>query len=422
LSAVASSFASPSSAQAHRLVLAGMAGNVLEWYDFSVYGCFAPTIAKTFFPAHNPATSLLEAFAVFAVGFLMRPVGGLLLGYLGDRAGRERALIVSVLAMALPTCAMGLLPSYQRWGLTAAVLMVAMRLIQGLAVGGEYTTSVVFMIERCAQHRRGLIGAFGSAGAFVGIFLGSAVSALLAWLMPAELARYSWRAAFLTGIVVGLIGYWLRRDYRAAPSGAPALGAILRRHWPGMLQIAAFKALDAVGFYLAFIYGVTYLTQFCGLAHGSALAINTLGMALLFMVLPAAGALSDWSGRKPLLLGSALLALLLARPLFGLFRLGGFTAPLLAQLGFAVIMGTFDGVSPAAMAEAFPASVRCSAVAISHNLCMAILGGTAPMAATFLIARSGSALIPAWYLMGAALLSAGFTLSLRESAFRPLPP
>lgn len=399
-----------------------MAGNVLEWYDFSVYGCFAATIGQTFFPTHNPATSLLEAFAVFAAGFLMRPLGGLLLGYLGDRAGRERALMVSVLAMALPTCAMGLLPSYQRLGLLASVLMVAMRLIQGLAVGGEYTTSVVFMIERCTQHRRGLIGAFGSGGAFVGIFLGSAVSALLAWLMPAELARYSWRLAFLAGILVGLVGYLLRREYRGAPPSALPLGAILRRHWPGMLQIAAFKALDAVGFYLAFIYGVTYLTQFCGLSHGSALAINTLGMALLFVVLPMAGALSDWGGRKPLLLGAALLALLLARPLFGLFRLGGFIAPLIAQLAFALIVGTFDGVSPAAMAEAFPAGVRCSAVAISHNLCMAVLGGTAPMAATFLIARSGDVLMPAWYLMGAALLSAALTLSLKETAHRPLPP
>jgi len=422
LSAVASSFAPQPPAHTRRLVLAGMAGNVLEWYDFSVYGCFAATIGTTFFPAHNPATSLLEAFAVFAVGFLMRPVGGLLLGYLGDHLGREQALIISVLAMALPTCAMGLLPSYQRWGLPATLLMVAMRLIQGLAVGGEYTTSVVFMIERCAQHRRGLIGAFGSGGAFVGIFLGSAVSALLAWAMPAELAGYSWRIAFLAGILVGLVGYLLRRDYRATPPRGPALGTILRRHWPGMLQIAAFKALDAVGFYLAFIYGATYLTQYCGLAHGAALAINTLGMALLFMVLPAAGGLSDWSGRKPLLLGSALLALVLARPLFGLFRQGGFIAPLIAQLVFAVIVGIFDGVSPAAMAEAFPASVRCSAVAISHNLCMAVLGGTAPMVATFLIAHSGNALLPAWYLMGAALLSAGFTLSLQESAFRPLPP
>lgn len=408
-----------------RTIIAGMAGNILEWYDFSVYGFFAESIGQNFFPSHSRTTSLMEAFAVFAAGFLMRPFGALIFGHMGDRKGREHALTLSVLAMAIPTFLIGLLPSYNQIGVTATVAMVILRLVQGLSVGGEYTTSVVFMVERAPSDRRGRIGAFGAAGAFGGVLLGSAVGGIVAALMPsAALHQWGWRIPFLAGISIGVAGYLMRRELRVgatiAHAAPPPLGAVLRAHWPTILQVTSFKALDAVGFYLMFVYATTYLTEIVGLSKGHAMAINTLGMAAAIIALPIAGALSDRFGRKPLALGAALGVLLFARPLFHLLWHPRLSVPLAGQMGFAMIIAMFEGVSAAAAAEAFPASVRCVGVAISHNLCMAVLGGTAPMVATYLIARTHDEFAPPTYLMLAAAISAIVVLTMRETAKLPL--
>jgi MHS family proline/betaine transporter-like MFS transporter len=408
-----------------RVIIAGMAGNILEWYDFSVYGFFAESIGQNFFPSHSRTTSLMEAFAVFAAGFLMRPFGALLFGHLGDRRGREHALTLSVLAMAVPTFLIGLLPSYAEIGVAATVAMVILRLVQGLSVGGEYTTSVVFMVERAPSDRRGMTGAFGVAGAFAGVMLGSAVGWIVAELMPAAaLNQWGWRIPFLCGITIGLAGWLLRRELSSGASAPkvapPPLGAVLREYWGTILQVTAYKALDAVGFYLMFVYATTYLTEIVGLSKGHAMAINTLGMAAALVALPLAGALSDRVGRKPLAFASALAVVLLAHPLYHLLWHPELSVPLVGQIGFAIIIALFQGVAPAAAAEAFPAHVRCVGVAVSHNLCMAILGGTAPMVATYLIARTHNEFAPPLYLMAAAATSAIVVLTMRETARVPL--
>src|SRR5215510_8489452 len=171
---------------ARRLIVAGIAGNVMEWYDFAVYGYFAQTLGQHFFPSGDAVASLIAAFGVFAAGFLMRPVGGLVFGHVGDRIGRKPALTLSVIAMAVPTFLIGLLPDYSQVGVVASVLIVILRLVQGLSVGGEYTTSVVFLVERAAPDRRGLMGSWGVFGSVVGILLGSAVGAILASVLSQE--------------------------------------------------------------------------------------------------------------------------------------------------------------------------------------------------------------------------------------------
>jgi MHS family proline/betaine transporter-like MFS transporter len=408
-----------------RVIIAGMAGNILEWYDFSVYGFFAESIGQNFFPSHSRATSLMEAFAVFAAGFLMRPFGALLFGHLGNRKGREHALTLSVLAMAVPTFLIGLLPNYSEIGVAATVAMVVLRLVQGLSVGGEYTTSVVYMVERAHSDRRGMTGAFGVAGAFAGVMLGSAVGWAVAEVMPAAaLAQWGWRIPFLCGITIGLAGWLLRRELSARASAPkvepPPLGAVLREYWGTIVQVTAYKALDAVGFYLMFVYATTYLTEIVGLSKGHAMAINTLGMAAALVALPTAGALSDRVGRKPLAFASALAVVLLAHPLYHLLWHPELSVPLVGQIGFAIIIALFQGVAPAAAAEAFSAHVRCVGVAVRHNLCMAILGGTAPMVATYLIARTHNEFAPPLYLMAAAATSAIVVLTMRETARAPL--
>jgi len=408
-----------------RLAIAGMAGNILEWYDFSIYGFFAYAIGQNFFPSHSAATSLIDAFGVFAAGFLMRPVGALIFGHIGDHYGRQKALTLSVVAMAVPTVLIGLLPTYRQIGVTAAVLLVVLRLVQGLSVGGEYTTSVVFMIEGSLTRRRGLMGAFGAAAAFIGVMLGSGVGAMVAATMsPKALAAWGWRLPFLAGITIGVAGYYIRRELQNAGDvprvAPPPMGDVLRTQWRRVLQVAGFKVLESVGFYLMFVYAATYLTEIVHVAKSRALAINTIGMAAAVLMLPVAGALSDRFGRKPMLLLSSGLIIFLAWPLFNLLWHPEFHVPLLGQVGFALLIALFDGVAPVTAAEAFPANVRCTGVGLSHNLCMALLGGTAPLVATYLIDKTGDEMVPPFYLIAAAVVSSIFVLSLKETAHEPL--
>ena len=201
-----------------RVILAGAIGNVLEWYDFAVYGYFAAAIGRAFFPREDPVAQVLAAFGIFAVGFLMRPVGGALLGHIGDKLGRRTALTISVAAMAIPTFLVGVLPGYAVLGVAAPFLLTVLRMIQGLSVGGEYTTSVVFMVEHAPPGRRGMIGAIACCGAIAGILLGSATGAILAQLMPtATLEAWGWRIPFLLGLLVGIAGYFLRRTLVDTP-------------------------------------------------------------------------------------------------------------------------------------------------------------------------------------------------------------
>jgi len=408
-----------------RLVAAGLVGNVLEWYDFSIYGYFAAMVGETFFPSHNPTTSLIAAFGVFSAGFITRPLGALLFGYIGDRHSRERSLTLSIVAMAIPTCVTGLLPGYATIGLAAPVIMVALRLIQGLSAGGEYTTSIVFLIERSGQARRGFMGSFGLFGSIAGGMLGSALGAALTFVMPQEqIYAWGWRLPFIFGLAPAFVGVMIRRelaqlaDYEP-PSRTP-IGRVLVNHWRAIIKVFGFEILEGVGFYTTFIYLTTYFTRVAQVPQRNALTVNTLCMGLVLLIIPASGALSDRIGRKPLLLAAAAAMALFAWPLFRLMHRASFGAVLAAELSLALIIGLYEGTAPATAAEAFPMGIRATGVAVAFNSCMTLFGGTTPMAATYLIALTGSSMAPAGYLIVAAVIAAGFVLSLGETGKAPL--
>ena len=404
-------------ASQRKLVIAGLIGNVLEWYDFSVYGYFAVSIGRHFFPSEDPTTSLLAAFGVFAAGFLMRPVGAVLFGHIGDNWSRERALSLSVLAMAVPTFLIGVIPDYQQIGVTASVLLVLLRLAQGISVGGEYTTSIVFVVERSLPQRRGFMGTWCLFGTCAGTLLGSAIATLLTSVLPRDVMRaWGWRLPFILGLAIGIVGLYIRRDLeRDAKSIEPErpgaieapresfLGA-LKTQRLAILKVIGLKATSAVGFYTLFVYMTVYYTRIVQIPKSDALAINTIALAAMLVMIPGAGALSDWVGRKPLLLAGAVGMLVFSLPLFQLLRSPKFGVILTGQLCFTIILCLFFGAEPAATAEAFPGRVRCSSAAISHNICFAVLGGTAPMVATYLIVRTQNDLSPSIYLMAAALI------------------
>jgi len=393
-----------------RGVIAGVVGNVLEWYDFALFGFFAREIGAHFFPADDPTASLLAAFGTFAAGFLMRPVGGALFGWVGDRFGRKQALIWSVVAMAFPSFFIGLLPGAETIGLAAPVLLLLFRLMQGLAVGGEYMASAVFLVEGSHPGRRGWMGSWGPLGASAGTLLGSMAGALVNRVLPPEaVMAYGWRIPFLMGLAVGLGGLAIRRHYvERGPHQAPAkspLGEAFRQHWRTMLHLVVLIAGISVGFYTVFVYTATWLEQQIGVPARTALEINSLAMAAHLFVLPAAGWASDRLGRRPVLLfGSGAFALL-AYPLMSLMAQGQTGGLVLGWVALSLLLAIAGGVMPATMAELAPWRVRCTVLSVAYNIGMALLGGTTPLVAAWLVARTGVTLAPAIYLSAAAGLA-----------------
>jgi MFS transporter, MHS family, proline/betaine transporter len=325
------------SAHIRRVIAAGMIGNVLEWYDFAIYGYFAATIGRQFFPREDTVTQLLSAFGVFAIGYLMRPLGGVLVGHIGDTFGRRAALTFSVVAMAIPTFLMGLLPGYQTIGVLAPIALTLLRVVQGLSVGGEYTGSMVFLVEQAPEGRRGLMGALGASGSTAGILLGSAVGAAFAASMStAALDAWGWRIPFLLGLLVGIAGYIFRRY--VLETGAvekrtrPPIVETLHDHWRAVAGFAGLSVYSAVTFYIGFVYLVSWLQTADRIPPSRSLEINSLSMMILLPVLIAAGWLSDRIGRKPLMLFASMGGLIGALPLFWLLNHPRSCSPSLGSL------------------------------------------------------------------------------------------
>jgi MHS family proline/betaine transporter-like MFS transporter len=355
----------------------------------------------------------------------MRPVGGALVGHIGDHYGRRAALTFSVAAMAIPTFLIGLVPGYETLGIVAPLLLTLLRIVQGLSVGGEYTSSMVFLVEHAGHGRRGLMGALTACGASAGILLGSAVGAAFAASMSTTtLDAWGWRIPFLLGLVVGIAGYVLRRHVAEAipveqRERAPIVET-LQDHWRLVLRLSGMTVLIAVGFYVSFVYLVSWLQTADGIAPARALEINSLSMLLLLPVTVLTGLASDHFGRKPLLVLACVLGFVGALPVFWLLY---HPSPLLAQLGqlgLVLVVGMYHGVLPAFMVETAPAQVRCTAVALGYNICLGVLGGLTPLVATWLVGRTGNELTPAFLVMAAAAITLATVVRFDETYRRPL--
>lgn len=406
-----------------RTVAAGAVGNVMEWYDFGLFGFFAPTLSRQFFPKEDPLAALAGTFGVFATGFLMRPVGGLLFGRLGDRVGRKRALELSVLLMATSTTLLGLLPTHATIGPFAAVLLTLIRLLQGLSVGGEYVGSMSFLVEHAPPDRRAFVGSWSSFTVVLGSLLGSGVAALCTGLLSeSQLTSWGWRAPFLAGAILGVVGLWLRRGVAESPvfldiklAGGLARNPIaetLRRDVRPLLVTLGLTGLSSVGFYIPFVWMATWLSRINrpALPESDVLWANTIALFTLLLLTPLSGLVSDRVGRRPMFLASSLGYVLLSYPLFRFLSSGTLEAAVLGGLAFAGINGIYSGCMAATMVELFPTRTRYTGIAMAYNLGQAVLGGTAALVATTLIELTGDNLAPAWYLSVCALIAAGASL------------
>lgn len=408
----------------NNIILAGIAGNVLEWYDFAIYGFFAPVFAQLFFPSANPTTSLIAAFGAFAAGFLMRPVGAAFFGRIGDRIGRKRALNLSVTLMAVPTFLIGIMPTFAQIGVTATVLLVLLRMLQGLSVGGEFTSSIVYLTESAPQGKRGLFSSASMAGAFGGILLGSLMGTVMSsTLNDAQMLAWGWRVPFLLGIVVALIGYLIRRHMPESLQKEKRANNPFKAMWKNrktVLQVSGLNIMSAITFYAVFVFVVTWLVDYVEEPRTEALRLNTFCLLILLLATPLFGFLSDRIGRKRLMLISSVGIALFGYPFIWLMHHHEPAFIFMGQAGIALILSMYLGALPAALTEMFPSHVRVTAVSVGYNLTYAILGGTTPMVAVWLIQKQHDDMAFAWYIVAAAILSTIVLMGIKDYSQQPL--
>jgi len=414
-----------------RAITAGTIGNVLEWYDFGVYGYLVPTISALFFPSGDPTVSLLLTFAVFGVGFVMRPIGSIVFGIYGDRYGRRKALSAVIFVMALSTFAIGLLPTYAQVGIAAPILLVVVRLFQGLSTGGEFGGSSAYIVEYAPQHRRGFFGSFQLVGVASGFLLGSLTAALLnAALSADDRLSWGWRLPFLFGISVGLVGAFMRwrlddtpifteAEEQGAVAKSPLAEALLRHPRETLLAFAS-TLHNTVAYYIALIYMTTYMTKVGKLPQGTALWIATGSLAVMIMLLPGLGRLSDRVGRRPLMLFSCAAFIVLGYPFFLMASSGNLALTIVGQLLMMACYAPYAATCASFLTEIIPTRVRYTSMSVGYNTAVAIFGGFAPFIATWLVSATGSVYSPAAYLIGAAVITGIVVLRTRETAFSPL--
>jgi MHS family proline/betaine transporter-like MFS transporter len=414
-----------------RAVVAGSFGNLMEMYDNLIYAYSAVWLAQLFFPTAEGITGILATFAVFAIGFFARPLGTLVFGHLGDTVGRKNTLILSVVLMGAATVLIGLLPTYATIGIVAPLLLVMLRLVQGFAVAGEWAGSVALLVEYAPPRKRGFFGSFNQVSTAAGFLLASGVVALNSLFFDERMMlEFGWRVPFLLGALTAVIGVVmrLRLDDTPAFRAEQESGGTSRR--PIRVAFATQKLAMAKGFgftvswtvaYFFFLaYIPTYLLTVAGVQPEVARASTLVGIAVLTVSIAAFGALSDRIGRRPLLLIGSGGFVLLSYPVLLMFGSGNDALVFAGQILVALVLASFSGPGPAALAELFPTSVRYSSLGIGYNFSVAAFGGTAAFVATGLVELTGvpesAALLP----IAAAIITFLVVLRMPETFRSPL--
>jgi MHS family proline/betaine transporter-like MFS transporter len=409
-----------------RTALAGLIGNVLEWFDFAVYGYFASDIGRQFFPQSSPSAQHLLAFAVFALGFGARPIGSLVLGRVGDRIGRRALLVLSIAMMGGSTLMLGLLPTYEMIGVVAPLLLVTLRLIQGFSLGGEFTGSMVYTTELSPASSRGLVSSSAAAGVTLGFILGSASAWLVnALLTPDQVAAWGWRIPFIGSAILFFGGWLLRRGLHETREGLqaaakrPPLIPSLIADWRPMVQTFGIVAMTNAAYYLAFTYAVERRSSSSS-AGSIFLLANTASLFLVLFSKPLGGWLSDRTGRRRLMLILTVATMILVYPALWLMLYGTPWQFAVGQILLAVPLGMALGLQGAMVVEIFPLRTRVTSMSFAYSVTLALAGGTAPLVSTWLVERLGQPLAPAWYIMLYGAIGLALIGSMKETNTRTL--
>ena len=411
-----------------RTAVAGSAGMFIEFYEYGIYGSFAPVISSVFFPQSDGITALLLTYGIFAVTFLFRPLGGAVLGVVGDRVGRRAALLLSLGIITVATTLIGLTPGYAVLGVAAPILLLLFRLAQGFSAGGEVSAAVTLVGEHAPPGKRAFYVSFVQAASFSALLTGTLLGIVLTQSLSEEaLHSWGWRIPFLLALPLGLAGIWIRRKVAEAPAfeqlredddlaRSPLKAAFhSSENRRLMLLAAAVPLLNSVGYYVLFNYLPTYLTKQLKFSSTAGFTITSIGLLALIVSIPFAARLADRLGRRPLLIGSGLAMALLTYPAYLVMQQGSLALAVLGIVVLAIIFAGHTGVIHTVLMEMFPASVRTTSYSIGYNVGLAIFGGGGPLVVTALIGSTGDPGIPAYYIIFSALVSALCTLLLAET-------
>ncbi|MEU8995429.1 glycine betaine/L-proline transporter ProP [Streptomyces caniferus] len=434
-----------------KAVSAAALGNTMEWFDFGVYAYLAGTLGKVFFPSSSPGAQVVSAFATFAAAFLVRPLGGLVFGPLGDRIGRKRVLAATMIMMAISTFAVGFLPTYSTIGFAAPILLLICRLVQGFSTGGEYAGATTYIAEYAPDTRRGFLGSWLDFGTFVGYSLGSGLVTLLTAVLGDDgLVDWGWRLPFLVAGPLGLIGLYMRLRLEETPafqreaeqahhdaeeavaagggdpveearqSGKGRLKEIFTRHWEAVLICMGLVLLYNVTNYMVTSYLPTFMTETLGQNALTAQLLVLGTMIVVVLSITTVGRTSDRWGRRPVFMAGSAAMIVLAVPAMLLIRGGGILLPAFGCLILGVLLVCFAGTSASTLPALFPTRLRYGALSISFNISVSLFGGTTPLIASALVQATGNDLVPAYYLMVAGVIGLIATFFLHETAGKPL--
>lgn len=396
-----------------KIIISGMIGNALEWYDYALYAQFTTIIAQQFFPMSE--NKEIWANAVFAVGFIARPLGGIILGNIGDKLGRRVALVIGILCMAIPTAGIGLLPNYNTIGIAAPLILIFIRLIQGFSLGGEFSGCIAYIVEHAPKDQRGIAGSVSFVSMCIGMLLGLVTAKSFAYFMSNEsLMSWGWRIPFIIGLFVGFIGLYIRRHlsesplYKAAKESGglsrTPLRETLTKYWLQLIVAIGIYVTVTAPFYTATVFVENFMHKL-GYTPNQSSMTGTAILVTMIIGFPISAYISDRIGRRPILITGTILMILLVYPIFMALGSMNYSLAITSQIVFAGIIALYMGPVPTVLVEIFPTRVRFTGVALSYNLSAAIFGGSAPFIAMTLTKLTGDIYAISYYLITLAFIT-----------------
>lgn len=411
----------------NRALLASMIGSSIEWFDFFLYGSLAALVFnKLFFPTHDPVVGLLLSYLSFGLSFFIRPLGGVIFSHIGDKIGRKRTLVLTLSLMGGATFLIGLLPDYNAIGIWAPILLITMRLLQGLGIGGEWGGSVLLAVEYSNPKNRGFFGSIPQLGVPVGMVLGTVAISLINNLPESQFLSFGWRIPFILSAVLIIFGLWIRSGIEETPAFKEAketgniakvpLVETFRHHWKSVIIAACAKFVETGPYYIFATFLIAYATNYLGYKTSTVLNAVTIANVVTIIMIPTFGKLSDKVGRKPLYIGGTIATILFAYPYFYLLSLkSDLWLTIATIIAVGIIWAPIEAVMGTMFSEIFSTNIRYTGISVGNQIGAAVFGGTAPMVALALLSAFHNSWVPvASYIVLAGIISLIALVAIRE--------